>query len=200
MNASGCGVQVKEYGYLLARDPRYAAKARRISEMTKDVAEFLPPFAAELHKKLRPALNDKVVFHPPCTLQHGQQIHGAVENLLASLGAVVAPFAESHMCCGSDRATRVQPELASATRPKARSSQRRARCILSANIGCITHRPGYTNARDALDRMDRDRLQKVMSLRQHLTPIFGRALPEAGSPSGHTLGPPASASRRCARE
>ena len=29
MNASGCGVQVKEYGYLLARDPKYAAKARR---------------------------------------------------------------------------------------------------------------------------------------------------------------------------
>ena len=51
MNASGCGVQVKEYGYLLARDPKYAAKARQISAMTKDLAEILPAFAAELQTK-----------------------------------------------------------------------------------------------------------------------------------------------------
>ncbi len=51
MNASGCGVQVKEYGYLLARDPKYATKARRISEMTKDVAEFLPSFAGRVANK-----------------------------------------------------------------------------------------------------------------------------------------------------
>ena len=31
MNASGCGVTVKDYGHALARDPRYAEKARRVS-------------------------------------------------------------------------------------------------------------------------------------------------------------------------
>ena len=51
MNASGCGVQVKEYGYLLAREPKYAVKARQISEMTKDVAEFLPSFAERVANK-----------------------------------------------------------------------------------------------------------------------------------------------------
>src|SRR5882762_5610541 len=33
MNASGCGVTVKAYGHALARDPAYAEKARRVSEL-----------------------------------------------------------------------------------------------------------------------------------------------------------------------
>ena len=142
MNASGCGVQVKEYGHLLARDAKYAGKARRISEMTKDASEFLPAFVAELQTSLTPAAGNRVVFHPPCTLQHGQQIRGDVEGLLASLGAVVAPFAEVQMCCGSAGTYSVlQPELAYPLRDrKLRHLEAAAPdVILSANIGCITH-------------------------------------------------------------
>ena len=159
MNASGCGVQVKEYGYLLARDPKYARKAQRISEMTKDLSEFLPPFAEELANEdaSRHDGNGRVVFHPPCTLQHGQQIRGAVENLLASLGAEVGPFAESHMCCGSAGTYSVlQPELAYQLRDRKLGHLQAAQpdVILSANIGCITHlATGHRDARDALDRM-----------------------------------------------
>ena len=150
MNASGCGVQVKEYGYLLARDSKYAAKARIISALTKDLAEFLPPFAAELQTKIGAAPNGKVVFHPPCTLQHGQQIRGAVETLLASLGAEVVPFAESHMCCGSAGTYSVlQPELAYQLRERKLLHLQAAEpdVILSANIGCITHLAGGTTTR-----------------------------------------------------
>jgi glycolate oxidase iron-sulfur subunit len=42
MNASGCGVTVKEYGHILHDDPAYAAKAVRISALTKDLSEWLP--------------------------------------------------------------------------------------------------------------------------------------------------------------
>ena len=42
MNASGCGVTVKEYGHSLAHDPAYATKAGRIADLTRDVAELLP--------------------------------------------------------------------------------------------------------------------------------------------------------------
>ena len=157
MNASGCGVQVKEYGHLLARDPKYAAKARRVSEMTKDVSEFLPAFAAELQTRITQAPNDRVVFHPPCTLQHGQQIRGAVENLLASLGAEVEPFAESHMCCGSAGTYSVlQPELAYQLRDRKldASSSGRTRCDSVGeyrlhHASCQRHH----DARNALDRM-----------------------------------------------
>ncbi len=113
-------------------------------------AEFLPSFAAQLRTSLRPASGNRVVFHPPCTLQHGQQIRGVVENLLASLGAVVAPFAESHMCCGSAGTYSVlQPELAYALRDRKLDHLQAAEpdVILSANIGCITHLATGTKTR-----------------------------------------------------
>ena len=150
MNASGCGVQVKEYGHLLARDPQYARKALRISEMTQDLAELLPNFAADLQTKIGAAPRNRVAFHPPCTLQHGQQVRGAVENLLTSLGAEVAPFAESHLCCGSAGTYSVlQPELAYQLRDRKLGHLQAAEpdVILSANIGCITHLASGTATR-----------------------------------------------------
>ena len=122
MNASGCGAMVKDYGHLLRHDAAYAAKAARISALTMDLAEFLPPAADALRTALRETTPQRVVFHPPCTLQHGQKVRGAVEALLAALGAEVLPFGESHLCCGSAGTYSVlQPELAlSAARPQAR--------------------------------------------------------------------------------
>lgn len=149
MNASGCGVQVKQYGYLLARDPQYAQKAQRISAVTKDICELLAQFAKELREKIG-AAPGRVVFHPPCTLQHGQQIHGVVEDLLTSLGTVVMPFAERQMCCGSAGTYSVlQPELAYQLRDRKLANLQAAQpdVILSANIGCITHLASGSTAR-----------------------------------------------------
>jgi glycolate oxidase iron-sulfur subunit len=39
ITASGCGTMVQDYAYQLSRDPAYADKARRISELTKDISE-----------------------------------------------------------------------------------------------------------------------------------------------------------------
>jgi len=149
MNASGCGVQVKEYAHLLARDARYAAKAQKISAMTTDLAELLPRFAVQL-KDMIGTVSGKVVFHPPCTLQHGQQINGAVETLLSALGAQVLPFAERHMCCGSAGTYSVlQPELAYQLRDRKLDNLQAPNpdAILSANIGCITHLASGTQTR-----------------------------------------------------
>ena len=142
MNASGCGAQVREYGHVLRFDAAYASKAQRVSELTKDVAELLPALIAENRIKL--ALRDgmRVTFHPPCTLQHAQQIRGAVEALLASLGAEVLPFSESHLCCGSAGTYSIlQPELSMQLRDRKLHSLQHPQpdMILSANIGCITH-------------------------------------------------------------
>ena len=41
ITASGCGTMVREYGHLLARDPQYAEKAARISELSKDISEVI---------------------------------------------------------------------------------------------------------------------------------------------------------------
>ena len=101
MTASGCGATVKEYGHLLAHDARYAGKAQRIAEMARDLCEILPAFEAELAALMRGRITERVVYHPPCTLQHGQQIRGRVEQVLRAVGVDVRLCADSHLCCGS---------------------------------------------------------------------------------------------------
>lgn len=142
MNASGCGLTVKEYGDALAHDPNYANKARRVSELTRDLAELLPDLVAKLADRL-PGLHGRhLAVHPPCTLQHGQQIRGAIEAGLGALGCKVSLPAESHLCCGSAGTYSVlQPELATQLRDRklGNLAQIPADTIVSANIGCIQH-------------------------------------------------------------
>jgi glycolate oxidase iron-sulfur subunit len=142
MNASGCGVTVKEYGHILQDDPAYAAKARRISELTKDLSELLPELAEKLRGKVA-AKAGQIAFHPPCTLQHGQQLRGGVEKHMAALGFKVNPCrVEPHLCCGSAGTYSVlNPELAYELRDRKLKNlaEMQPEQIVSANIGCITH-------------------------------------------------------------
>ena len=151
MNASGCGVTVKEYGHILKDDPRYAAKAERISALTRDLSELLPALLPELADKLagrvRPAAGALYAYHPPCTLQHGQKLRGGVETQLARLGFQLRTArTESHLCCGSAGTYSVlNPELSYQLRDRKLGALGEAfgeqppGAILSANIGCITH-------------------------------------------------------------
>jgi glycolate oxidase iron-sulfur subunit len=142
MTASGCGVTVKEYGHLLHDDPLYAEKAKRISELTKDLSEIMPAFEAELVKQLTGKITKRVAYHPPCTLQHGQQIRGKVESVLRTCGTDVSLCADSHLCCGSAGTYSVtQPELSYQLRDnKIKNLEATSpEVIVSANIGCLTH-------------------------------------------------------------
>jgi glycolate oxidase iron-sulfur subunit len=140
MTASGCGVTVKEYGHLLAHDERYAQKAQRISDMTKDISEVLEPLADVIAAKA--ISQDRVVFHPPCTLQHGQRIRGKAEAILGKAGVDVVLCADSHMCCGSAGAySMLHPDIATALRDRKLENLHAtgAGQIVTANIGCISH-------------------------------------------------------------
>jgi glycolate oxidase iron-sulfur subunit len=142
MTASGCGVTVKEYGHLLAHDSAYAEKAARISALTRDLSEIMPEFEAELGARLKGKITKRIAYHPPCTLQHGQQIRGKVEGVLRAAGVDVTLCADSHLCCGSAGTYSVlQPELAHELRNRklANLAATGAEEIVSANIGCLTH-------------------------------------------------------------
>ncbi len=143
MNASGCGVTVKDYGHALAHEPLYADKAARISELTRDLSELLPELVPRLKDKVRLGPTTRLAFHPPCTLQHGQQLRGGVETHLNALGFdVQLASSESHLCCGSAGTYSVlQPVLAYALRDRklANLHEVEAQCIVSANVGCIQH-------------------------------------------------------------
>ncbi len=143
MNASGCGVMVKDYGHALQGDPLYAAKAQRVSELTRDLSELLPDLVPALRTRLQSAPAQLITFHPPCTLQHGQQLRGGVEKHLGDLGFKInVASCEAHLCCGSAGTYSVlQPELSYALRDRklANLAQMQPDTIVSANIGCITH-------------------------------------------------------------
>ncbi|MBL0920139.1 MAG: glycolate oxidase subunit GlcF [Hydrogenophaga sp.] len=145
VNASGCGVMVKDYGHLLRDDPAYAQKAARVSELARDLSELLPDLVPALKPRLkqRPDAQRVVAYHPPCTLQHGQQLRGGVERWLGELGFTVQTArVEPHLCCGSAGTYSVlEPEIAHTLRDRklGHLGDLRPAVIASANIGCITH-------------------------------------------------------------
>ncbi|MFP3798260.1 glycolate oxidase subunit GlcF [Paraburkholderia sp. SIMBA_027] len=142
MNASGCGTTVKEYAHLMRHDPVYAEKARRVAELTRDLAEILPPFEDQLLAATRRRGIHTVAYHPPCTLQHGQQLRGGVEHVLRALGLDVRLPVDSHLCCGSAGTYSItQPRLSYTLRNQKvdRLKALEPQLIVSANIGCIAH-------------------------------------------------------------
>lgn len=140
ITASGCGVMVKEYGHLLAGDAAYAEKAKRITELCKDMTEV---FAAESLADLNlSAPRQKVAFHAPCTLQHGQKIVGVAERYLREAGFELTMVADSHLCCGSAGTYSItQPELSQSLLKKKVEALEAGRpdVIATANIGCHLH-------------------------------------------------------------
>ena len=164
ITASGCGTMVKEYGHLLARDPQYAAKAARITELSKDISEVIFAEREKLeqffllstqHLWAKPgiqrsraapstpgAARTRVAFHSPCSLQHGLQIRGMVEALLVSAGFELTMVPDSHLCCGSAGTYSIlQPELSrQLLKNKVEALESGEPALLAtANIGCLTH-------------------------------------------------------------
>ncbi|WP_110667264.1 glycolate oxidase subunit GlcF [Salinicola halophilus] len=143
--ASGCGAFVKEYGEMLADDPEYARKARRVSALAKDLVEVLREEDLETLTDSSDRPGSRLAFHCPCTLQHAQKLGGAVEKVLTRLGFDLAPVADAHLCCGSAGTYSVtQPTLANRLRDNKMDALEAhgPETIVTANIGCQTHLNG----------------------------------------------------------
>jgi glycolate oxidase iron-sulfur subunit len=137
-NASGCGTMVKDYGHLLKREPEYAARAARISELARDVCEFIGQYELGAPKRWSSL---RVAYHPSCSLQHGQQVTEEPRSLLIKGGFGVVDIPESHICCGSAGTYNIlQPELATALRDRKTKNIKRVKpdLVATGNIGCIS--------------------------------------------------------------
>ena len=145
VTASGCGTQVAEYGHLLRGDPRYAERARRISEIAKDVSEVVSAERTRLAELLGPRAADtaaRIAFHSPCSLQHGLKLTGVVEGILRSAGFALTPVPDAHLCCGSAGTYSIlQPGLSGRLLDnKVRALESGAPTLIAtANIGCLSH-------------------------------------------------------------
>jgi glycolate oxidase iron-sulfur subunit len=142
ITASGCGTMIKDYGYLLRDDPKYADKAKRISDLTKDLVEVIGQedlSMLKLPNRFPEQKREKIAYQSPCSLQHGQKLSGAVEKLLQDLGCDLTPVNDSHLCCGSAGAySLLQPKIAEQLRENKLDNLTVGKpdLILTANIGC----------------------------------------------------------------
>jgi glycolate oxidase iron-sulfur subunit len=140
INASGCGAIVKEYGELLAQDPDYAERAKRIAELARDPSEVLA--VEDLTPLGSPGAGRKVAFHAPCTLQHAQRLANQVEPILTRLGFQLSAVPNAHLCCGSAGTySLTQPELSTRLRDDKLAALRCGEpdLIATANVGCQLH-------------------------------------------------------------
>ena len=137
--ASGCGVHLKEYGYLLQDDHEYAQKAEKISALCKDIAEYV--IELELNNIPKDHAK-KLAFQSPCTLQHGQKLNGVTESLLNQLGFKLTEVKDPHLCCGSAGVYSILQQNISGKLQKNKIEnlmQGEPEMILTANIGCAQH-------------------------------------------------------------
>ena len=139
-NATGCGTQLAEYGWLLRDDPAYAQRAARVSSLSRDLSQLLAPLEYRIRQLSENAAADTVAFHAPCSLQHGLKSRGVVEGLLLAAGATLTRVRDSHLCCGSAGTySLLQPEISARLREARLGALQEGAPsrILSANIGCM---------------------------------------------------------------
>lgn len=162
--ASGCGVFIKDYPELFDASDPYFAKAQQIAKLCKDPVELFSSYeggeGSELGEKLCSALRscissgatlgdeqnsgmrDILAYHPPCTLQHGQKLQGAVESLFGRLSLPLLVPDDAHLCCGSAGTySLLQPQLSSQLQYNKLQHLNKLKptIVLSANIGCQAH-------------------------------------------------------------
>jgi glycolate oxidase iron-sulfur subunit len=147
MTASGCGSMVKEYAHHLSDDPDYAEKARRVTALCKDISEIIinedyNTLSIQNGSSTTVKNENKISWHPPCTLQHGQKINGVVEKILSDCGYELLPVNDSHLCCGSAGTYSIlQPEISQQLQQNkiVNLTAQQPDMIVTGNIGCQTH-------------------------------------------------------------
>jgi glycolate oxidase iron-sulfur subunit len=141
-NTSGCGTTIKDYGFVFRSDKEFKKKAKKISELTKDISEYLHEnvklnFISE--KKMEKKY--KIAYHSACSMQHGQKIHKEPISLIKKTGNDVVEIPEGHICCGSAGTYNLlQTDIAKKLlKGKITNIEKiKPQIISTGNIGCIT--------------------------------------------------------------
>ena len=139
-NTSGCGTTLKDYGHIFKSDKELKKKASKISELTKDITEFLDE-NLKLNFKFNEEKKYKIAYHSACSMQHGQRVHSQPKELIAKTGNEVLEIPEGHLCCGSAGTYNIlhQKMAKSLLQNKVKNIEKISPDFISTgNIGCIT--------------------------------------------------------------
>ena len=108
--------------------------------MTRDLSEVLRDKNLDSFSGMGQGV--RVAYQSSCTLQHGQKLSGAVENILRRCGYTLTAVADGHLCCGAAGTyTLLQPVLSQQLLDNklAALQQGEPDVIATANIGCQLH-------------------------------------------------------------
>ena len=139
-NTSGCGTTLKDYGHIFKNDKDFKKKAKKISDLTKDITEYLHE-NLKLNYQNTEEKNYKVAYHSACSMQHGQKIHDQPKELISKTGSEVLEIPEGHLCCGSAGTYNIlhQKMAKSLLRNKVKNIEKVSPDFISTgNVGCIT--------------------------------------------------------------
>jgi len=100
-NTSGCGTTLKDYGFIFREDKDLKKKAKKISDLTKDVSEFLSENLKLNFSKDNKSKKYNIAYHSACSMQHGQKVHKQPIDLLKKTGNKILDIPDGHICCGS---------------------------------------------------------------------------------------------------
>ncbi|HEV2549067.1 MAG TPA: glycolate oxidase subunit GlcF [Stellaceae bacterium] len=137
INTSGCGVTVKDYGYMLRSDVDYRKKSAQVSALTKDITELMAEIGIMAPVN---ATGRRVAYHVACSLQHGQKVLAPPKQLLAAAGFTVLDIPEAHLCCGSAGTyNMLQPAIAErlGERKVRNIESTKPELVAAGNVGCI---------------------------------------------------------------
>ena len=141
-NTSGCGTTLKDYGFILRSDKNFKKKAKKISDLTKDISEYLDEkVKLNFKKKNKTDKIYKIAYHSACSMQHGQRVHSQPKELIAKTGNEVLEIPEGHLCCGSAGTYNIlhQKMAKSLLQNKVKNIEKISPDFISTgNIGCIT--------------------------------------------------------------
>jgi glycolate oxidase iron-sulfur subunit len=145
-NTSGCGTTLKDYGFIFRDNKELKKKAKKISELTKDISEFLDKDIKLDFKKNEKTY--KIAYHSPCSMQHGQKVHQQPINLIEKTGNVVLNIPEGHLCCGSAGTYNILQQKIAQTllKNKVENIEKiEPDFISTGNIGCMSQISSGTN-------------------------------------------------------
>jgi len=141
-NTSGCGTTLKDYGFIFRSDEDFKKKAKKISELTKDITEYLDEnIKLDFIRRKNNDKEYKIAYHSACSMQHGQKIHDVPINLIKKTGNQVFDIPDGHLCCGSAGTYNLlQSDIAKKLLKNKISNIEKIKpqFIATGNIGCIT--------------------------------------------------------------
>ncbi len=151
--SGSCAAMIRvEYPHLLADDPRYAYRARRLARRTAELSEFLVHHTGWPAEE-SPAIpgegpNPRVTYHDSCHMCRMLRLRQEPRILLRRAGYQVEEMAESDRCCGFGGLFSLRmPEVSNAmTAEKLRQAvDTGAPTLVTADPGCLMQMRGLTD-------------------------------------------------------